>query len=178
MKAIVRTLIILTVMISGCSKPPAEDYIKKAEEAEKGGLWSVALESYQNLVKDHPGSVLAEKALFNIAAIQHNSLQNFQEAVDGYKRYLEQYPDGPKAPTALFLAGFLYNNELKNLDSARVYYQQFLTKYPGHEMAMSAQFELQNLGKSADELLPKPEPVAETAPPKSASKSAKPAKKN
>ncbi len=175
MKTVVQTLIVLTFLITGC-KPPAEDYIKKAEEAEKGGLWPVALENYQNLVKDHPDNVLAEKALFNIAAIQHNSLQNFQGAVDGYKQYLAKYPDSAKAPTALFLTGFLYNNELKNLDSARVYYQQFLTKYPGNEMAMSAQFELQNLGKSADELLPKP--IVETAPPKSTGKSLKPAKKN
>jgi len=178
MKAVVRTLIVLTVMISGCSKPPAEEYIKKAEEAEKGGLWSVALENYQNLVKDHPGSVLAEKALFSIAALQHNSLQNFQAAVDGYKRYLEVYPEGAKAPVALFLTGFLYNNELKNLDSARVYYQHFLTKYPSNDMATSAQFELQNLGKSPDELLPKPEPVAETTPTKSSKKTVKPSKKN
>jgi tetratricopeptide (TPR) repeat protein len=178
MKAVVRTLIVLTIFLAGC-KPPAVESLKIAEEAEKGGLWTVALENYESLVKNHPDDALAEKALFNIAAIQHNSLQNFQAAVEGYKRYVAKYPDSAKAPTALFLIGFLYNNELKNLDSARVYYQQFLAKYPGNEMAMSAQFELQNLGKSADELLPKPEPMAETAPQKpAAKKAAKPVKKN
>lgn len=176
MKSVVRLALVLTFVFISCSKPPAEEYMKKAEEAEKGGLWSVALEEYQKLVKDHPASALTETALFNIAAIQHNNLQNFQAAVEGYKLYLERYPDGKKAPTATFLVAFLYHNEMKNLDSAKTYYTLFLARYPQHEMAMSAQFELQNLGKSPDEILPKPA-VAETTPPKSEKKPTK-AKKN
>jgi TolA-binding protein len=177
MKAVARAIVALAIVFAGCSEPPAEEYMKKAEEAEKAGLWSVALENYQNLVRDHPGSVLAENASFNIAAIQHNNLQNFQAAVDGYKLFLAKYPDGKKAPTVLFLIGFLYHNELKNLDSAKAFYERFLAKYPSHEMAMSAQFELQNLGKSPDEILPKPT-VAETAAPKSGGKASSKPKKN
>ena len=161
MKPIVLLSVIL-VFVSGCGKPPAEEYMKKAQEAEKGGLWSIALENYQKLINDHPGDALAETAVFNIAAIQHNNMQNFQAAVDGYKLYLEKYPDAKRAPTALFLTAFLYHNELKYLDSARVYYQLFLAKYPANEMATSAQFELENLGKSPDELLPKPVVVDKT----------------
>ena len=172
MKAVPRTLVALALALAGCSKPPAEEYMKKAQEAERGGLWSVALENYQQLVKDRPESELAETAVFNIAAIQHNNMQNFQGAVDGYKLYLQKYPDGKRAATAVFLIGFLYHNELKNLDSARVFYQHFLAKYPDHEMATSAQFELQNLGKSPDEILPKPV-VTETSKPKPAGKAAK-----
>lgn len=175
MKTVAQAVVILSILLAGCSKPPAEEYMKKAEEAEKGGLWSVALEQYQNLVKDHPGSVLAETAVFNIAAIQHNNLQNFQAAVDGYKQFIQKYPEAKKAPTALFLIGFLYHNELKNLDSAKTFYQQFLAKYPDNEMATSAQFELQNLGKSPDEILPKPA-VAATAPVKPGKKAASPKK--
>jgi len=177
MKAVVRTTIMFTIVLASCGKPSAEEYMKKAEEAEKGGLWSLALENYQNIVKDHPGSVSAEIAAFNIAAIQHNSLQNFQVAVDAYKLFLEQYLDARKAPTAMFLVGFLYHNELKNLDSAKVFYQRFLAKYPDNEMAISAQFELQNLGKSPDEILAKPA-VAETSTPKSEVKASSKLKNN
>jgi len=155
MKQILLLSAILSVL-SGCGKPPADQYMKQAADAEKAGLWSVALDNYQKLVNDHPESGQAETAMFSIAAIQHNNLQNFQAAVDGYKAYLSRYPDGKRGPTALFLVAFLYHNELKNLDSAGFYYKRFLSKYPGNEMATSAQFELQNLGKSPDELLPKP----------------------
>ena len=175
MKTASQALIILSLLVAGCSKPPAEEYMKKAEDAEKGGLWLVAIGQYQSLIKDHPASLLAEMALFNIAAIQHNNLQNFQAAVDGYKLFVEKYPDGKKAPTAIFLIGFLYHNELKNLDSAKVFYQRFLAKYPDNEMATSAQFEIQNLGKSPDEILPKPT-VAETVHSKSEKKITQPKK--
>ncbi|MBM2841076.1 MAG: hypothetical protein HW412_1604 [Bacteroidetes bacterium] len=177
MKAVARTAILLVILVAGCGKPPVEEYMKKGEDAEKAGLWSVALENYQNLLKDHPGSVLAENATFNIAAIQQNNLQNFLAAVDGYRLFVEKYPEAKKAPTAMFLMGFLYHNELKNLDSAKACYERFLATYPAHEMAMSAQFELQNLGKSPDEILPKPS-VAETTPSKSGGKASNKTKKN
>ena len=174
MKHLFLLSIILTLM-SGCSKPPAEEYMKKAEDAEKAGLWSVALENYQKLVADQPGSPLAETAMFRIATILHNSMQNFQGAVDAYKQYLTKYPDGKRDSTALFLGAFLYHNELKNLDSAGAYYKRFLEKYPTSELANSAQYELQNLGKSPEELLPKPV-VAEKPAAKPAQK-ARPARK-
>jgi TolA-binding protein len=166
MKSVSRTAVVLALLWTGCGRPPAEEYLKKAQEAEKGGLWSVAIENYRDLAKDHPDDTLAESALFTIAAIEHNNLQNFQAAVDGYKLYLEKFPRGKKAAVAMFLTAFLYNNELKNLDSAKVFYQRFLATYPNDEMASSAQFELNNLGKSPDEILPKPEVVAEKAPAK------------
>jgi TolA-binding protein len=175
MKTVSQAVVILAFLLAGCSKPPAEEYMKKATEAEKGGLWAVALEQYQSLVKEHPASLLAETALFNIAAIQHNNMQNFQAAIDGYKLFVQRYPDGKKAPTAMFLIGFLYHNELKNLDSAKVSYQLFLAKYPDSEMATSAQFELQNLGKSPDEILSKT-PVAESTPSMSNKKTGQPKK--
>ena len=34
------------------------------------------------------------------------------------------------------------------------FHERFLERYPQHEMAASAQFELNTLGKPADELLP------------------------
>jgi TolA-binding protein len=169
MKPVICALVLATLVLGGCGKPPAEEYLKKAEEAEKAGLWSVALENYQSLVKDHPGSVLAENASFSIAAIQHNSMHDFQAAIEGYRKFVEQYPEAKKAPTAMFLMGFLYHNEMKNLDSARACYERFLVKFPGHEMAMSAQFELQNLGKSPDEILNQ-STLVETSKPKPESK--------
>lgn len=177
MKRVVQMLFVLSFLLAGCNKPPAEEYLKKAEDAEKAGLWMIAVDNYQQLAKDHPGSPLTETALFSIAAIQHNNLQNFQAAVNSYKVFIDKFPDAKKAPTALFLAAFLYHNELKNLDSAKTYYQRFLSKYPQHEMAASAQFELENLGKPPDEILPK-STVAETVPPKTDTKGSSKTKKN
>jgi hypothetical protein len=74
----------------------------------------------------------------------------------------------------MFLIGYLYNNELHHLDSAAAAYRRFLEKYPNHEMALSAQFELDNLGKSPEELLPQ-QVATETSktPPGTAEKKAR-----
>jgi TolA-binding protein len=175
MKYVAVIVAAMVLGLAGCTKPPAEEYVKKAEEAEKGGVWSVALENYQNLIRDHPTSPLAENAMFNIATIQNNSLRNFDAAVSQYKSFITTYPESKKAATATFLIAFLYNNDLKNLDSARVYYQMFLARYPTNEMASSAQFELNNLGKSPDEFVPKPA-VADVKPEAPARKTSKPKK--
>lgn len=169
MKLLSALTLFLALLCIGCSKPPPEETFKKAEDALKSGNVPLAIESYAQVMSDHPGSLLAEQAAFRIAAAQHNEMRDYQAAIGSYQRYVEMYPDGEKAPTALFLTGFLYNNELHKLDSAAMAYRRFLEKYPQHEMAVSAQFELDNLGKSPDELLPKPQ-VAEQSPPKSSSK--------
>jgi TolA-binding protein len=175
MKVVAAIMAALSLTLAGCSKPPAGEYLKKAQDAEKGGLWTVAIENYQNLVRDHPNDPLAENAMFNVATIQNNSLHDFPAAVNQYKTFLRTYPDSKKAATATFLVAFLYNNDVKNLDSARVYYQMFLSRYPTNEMASSAQFELENLGKSPDEFIPKAA-VVEAKPEAPAKKSAKPGK--
>ena len=70
----------------------------------------------------------------------------------------------------MFLTGFLCNEELKDLENAKNAYESFLAAYPNHEMADDAQFELKNLGKKPEELLP---PLQQEAPPAVAA-SAKP----
>ncbi len=68
MKAVTNAILMLALLLAGCGKPPAEEYAKKAEEAAKGGLWSVAIQDYQDLVKYHPESAEAENA-----CVQHCS---------------------------------------------------------------------------------------------------------
>ena len=67
----------------------------------------------------------------------------------------------------MFLVGYLYNNELHNTDSAAAAYRRFLERFPQHEMATSAQYELQTLGKSPEELLPQ-DRETESPPPAAA----------
>jgi hypothetical protein len=75
-----------------------------------------------------------------------------------YKRYAEAFPAAAKAPTALFMVGYLYNNALLKPDSAAIAYKHFLELYPQNELATSAQFELQSIGKKPEELIPEPVP--------------------
>lgn len=70
-----------------------------------------------------------------------------------YDQLIMDYPEHRRAAQALFLKGFTYDNDLGDYENARKYYEEFLAKYPNDDFASSAQFLLENLGKSDDELL-------------------------
>jgi outer membrane protein assembly factor BamD (BamD/ComL family) len=167
------------VIFSGCSKPSAEEYFDKGQKARElaqhqadtlknqvllPGLYQPSIDEFEKLVNAYPTSAQAETAMFIVASIRTNETHQPDLAVVAYKKYLQLFPAGKQAPLAGFMIGYLYNNELHELDSARVAYTRFLEKFPDHEMAASAKFELENLGKSPEELIPKePPPTAKTA---------------
>lgn len=81
------------------------------------------------------------------------SLQTIDKAILLYDWIIDRYPDHPRAAQSLFLKAFTLDNNLKNYDEARTLYEEFLKKYPENEFVASAQFLLENLGKSDEELL-------------------------
>ena len=169
------SLIVIAIAIAfvGC-KPKPDEYLSKAKAQVDAKNYALAIEEYQKLVKDHPDSPQTEEAMFTVASLYHNDLKDFAAAAKAYQAFADKYPKSDKAPTSLFLVGFLYNEELKNLENAKKAYESFLALYPQHEMADDAQFELKNLGKSPEELLP----AIPQEPPVAASKTAKISKKN
>jgi TolA-binding protein len=147
------SILALFFLIVGCSKTSPEEYTRLAQEAEHAKDYAKAAALYTKLVQDHPGSPQSGIALFSIAQIHAEQTRDFPAAIGAYKQYLQQFPDGKDAPLCLFMAGYLYNNELRELDSAAHMFRQFLERFPDHELALSAKFELDNLGKSPEELL-------------------------
>ncbi|HLF64221.1 MAG TPA: tetratricopeptide repeat protein [Saprospiraceae bacterium] len=81
------------------------------------------------------------------------TLRSTAKALAIYEWILRGYPDHKRSAQALFLKGFTYDNDLKDFETAKTVYTEFLRKYPNDEFASSAQFLLENLGKSDDELL-------------------------
>jgi TolA-binding protein len=155
----------IVVMFAGCSGPSAEELSARAKEAREAKNYPLAIENYTRIAKEYPGTAAAETSLFVLGAIRSNDTHEFTEAIHAYRSYLEQYPDGSHAPEAMFLVGYIYNNELHSLDSAAEAYRTFLASYPEDQMAQSARFELENLGKSPEEILPKDVVAERPAPP-------------
>lgn len=81
------------------------------------------------------------------------TLRSTAKTLSIYEWILKAYPDHKRSAQALFLKGFTYDNDLKDYETAKAAYTEFLQKYPKDEFASSAQFLLDNLGKSDDELL-------------------------
>ena len=178
MKVLVLSCLCSLAIVS-CSKYSAEEYFQRGQQALEAArhavdtltspqdvrpLYRPALDAYSHLMTEYPKSPQAEEALFTVATIQNNDLHEPAEAITYFKKYVDLYPDGSHAHVAMFLIGFLYNNDLHDTAQAAPAYRRFLEKYPRDEMALSAQMELNTLGKSPDELIQKQ--VAAAPPPK------------
>jgi outer membrane protein assembly factor BamD (BamD/ComL family) len=159
-----RTLLIacsIAALFAGCNRTSPEELMTQAQQALDMQNFPMAIEVYTRVIADHSRTLQADTAAFMIPTIYNNDLREYEKAIGAYRDYLARYPEGSHAPTALFLIAYLYNNELHNLDSAAATYRAFLAAYPDHEMVASARFELDNLGKPADMLIPQDtEPVA------------------
>jgi tetratricopeptide (TPR) repeat protein len=87
------------------------------------------------------------------AAETARTLRTVQKSLSIYDWILRKYPDHPRAAQALFLKAFTLDNDLKDFENARKFYLEYIDKYPDNDFTSSAQFLLENLGKSDEELL-------------------------
>lgn len=153
------SIIILILSIVSCSRVSEEELWKQSQTFIEEGKHKEAIEKLKQLIKDYPKSEKAPDAQFYIASIYNNDLHDYENAIKEYRNLVDMFPENPNAPKALFLIGFIYNNQLNQLEKAKAAYEEFLEKYPNHELAQSAQIEIQILGKSPEELI-QPEIVA------------------
>ena len=97
---------------------------------------------------------LTDEELVSLAQVEGGK-GNFEKAIEQYETLITLYPDSEQAPLALFMIGFTYANEIGNKDKARTAYKEFLEKYPNNVLKSSVEFELENMGKSAEDILAK-----------------------
>ena len=127
----------------------SEDFVYDEKGLEKAGE---LLTLYVERAEANPGDSRSPVYLFKAAELAMN-LNRTQRALDLYNRVIYTYPEYEKAPECLFLMAFIYENSLQNYGKAKELYEMFLEKYPDHDFADDAQFSLQYLGKSPEELM-------------------------
>ncbi len=81
------------------------------------------------------------------------SLHQYGKTLALYKKINEEFPAYEKSSQVLFMRAFTLDSELKRLEEAKVLYEDFIKKYPKDDFADDAQFLLDNLGKSEEELI-------------------------
>lgn len=143
----------MAVLLQCCSGKSDVTLFQEGKVAEDGGNFQVAVDRYEEIANRFQKSAYAESALYRAGLIYNNDLHDLHRAIGTYRKFHELFPESRQAPTALFLSAFLLNNELHQTDSAKLVYETFLQKYPGHELAASAKFELETLGKDPGPLL-------------------------
>jgi TolA-binding protein len=152
MKFILLTLSLMFVL-SGCSKPNAEEMFNKGVNEQKSEQYDAAIDIYKEMVIAYPDSARTPEAYYAIGTIYQNHKRSYHEAIQAFRQLLEKYPNHATSSSASFLIGFIYNNDLKNVDSARIAYEDFIKRYPTNQLVGSARFELSNLGKDPNEIL-------------------------
>jgi len=159
MKSIIAFLTLL--LFFGCSsKKSDKELFDEAKGSLKNQKYPEAVMSFEELVKDYPGSELAPEALSETASIYQNKQiknltekENLLKAIELFKKIHDDYPKSEFASSGLFMAGFIYANDLQDFEAATSIYKQFLQEYPDNELAASAQAELDNMGLSPEEIL-------------------------
>ena len=164
MKSILSLLILLLVV--GCSsKKTDKELFDEAQKNLKENKIPEAVTNFDKIATKYSDSKLAPEALSQLAAIYQNKMDksisekdNLEKAVSLFKRIHDEYPKSEYAPSGLFMAAFISANELNKYDEATSLYEQFLKEYPDNDLAASARAELDNMGKSPEDILRNSQP--------------------
>lgn len=79
--------------------------------------------------------------------------ESLKKSVSLYKQIFNEYPNSEKAESSLFMASFILANDIRDYESAKKSYELYLEKYPNGNLAKDAKIELQNLGKTPEQVL-------------------------
>ena len=160
MKLYTTIFLFTIVLFSACNSNKDQTLFKSASEKSNAKNYSEALKDYQEIINEYSDSEKAAESIFAVAAMYHmyqipnvSKEESLKKAVEYYQRLYKLFPKDERAPKALFMSGFILANELGNLDAGRLAYQEFLNKFPKHELASPVKMELENLGKTPEEIL-------------------------
>lgn len=146
-------LFLLLALLAGCAGQDASDFMDQAASLQEEGNTGEALALYEQITRDFADSPQAPEAMFRCALIYINEQGDPVKAATTYELVSEKYPESEWGHKGLFAAGYTYANDLANLDRGRAAYEKYLEQYPDSSMSDTVRFELENLGKSAEELL-------------------------
>jgi|TARA_B100001964_G_scaffold106888_1_gene119432 antitoxin component YwqK of YwqJK toxin-antitoxin module len=130
----------------------ADEYFSASEIERIAKNIKVSLDNLYNLTKHYPEHALVPQAQYLIGDIYMNDLIDFENAIVSFNKVVNNFPGSSQEPLAQFMVGYIYANFVGDTEQAISTYQTFIEKYPGHELTPSVKFELENLGKSIDEI--------------------------
>jgi len=160
MKRFFPLFIIFIILFSACDSNKDKELLASATAKADAKNYTEALKDYQKIIDEYSSSDNAAESLFAVAAMYHmyqipnlSQEESLKKAVTYYEKLYQDFPKNEKAAKSLFMAAFIKANELNQIEGARTDYKTFIEKYPNHELATQARIELDNLGKTPEEIL-------------------------
>ena len=146
-------LLAISLLIGGCAGQDASDLLAQATKLREEGKTGEALPIYEQIARDHAESPQAPEAMYHCAVLYFQEQKDPIKAATTYELVAEKFPQTEWGHRGLFAAAYTYANEIGNLERGRETYEKYLAQYSDSSMAETARFELENLGRSAEELL-------------------------
>lgn len=123
---------------------------EEADADPRAGMQLVR--EYAHFYQSNEKDSLAVDMLFKAGEVSMGIGQG-NLAVKYFRRVADDHADFSKSPEALFLCGFCEENLNRDTAQARFFYESFVQKFPEHKLAEDAQFSIQNMSMSDDDLI-------------------------
>ena len=154
------SFLLLSFIFTFCGGKSPQDNYDEATKLLTEQKYDEAVVIFEEIAEKSKDNELTSKALFETAKLYQGKViknlsgkESLLKSVEVYKKIYELYPSSKEAENSLFMAGFILANELNDLDAAKETYELFLKKFPEGSLADDAKIELENLGKSPEEIL-------------------------
>jgi TolA-binding protein len=154
-KTMIAGLVLLVLAACQSPKEKALANIKRMEASDtlfSPQSISEMKATYLDFADKYPDDELSPEFIFK-AAQRCNATSEHQEAISLFNRILEKYPKHKLCEEALFLQGYIYENSLNDHAKATAIFQRFIQTYPNSDLAEDAKLEIENMGKTPEEIL-------------------------
>lgn len=161
-------LVALAVFVASCNSAPTPDERAKAELDTIARMEAIVfgdslapdqltvaydLATRMALFADSfPNHPKAGSMLFHSADLCQGLMQG-QLSIKRFERFRRSFPNDSLVADALFMEGHVAEAVVRDTAMARKKYTEFLAQYPNHPFAPGAQFSLENMGRTDDELI-------------------------
>lgn len=169
MRLIQKTLIIFSIVglfLVSCSNPKKDAKTELVEsiaaleqkcynDSDNSYDHKMALKTlneYQKFIKEYPEDSLSAHYLY-LGGQLSKSINLYGEAIHQFETLIKDFPHYSHVANAKFLIGMIYENDIKDTAKARQNYQEFIEQYPTDDLVDDAQFLIQNLSLTDEQLI-------------------------
>ena len=159
---IIKTIgfLLISILLTFCGSKTDEENYDSAVKLLTEQKYDEAVVIFEEIVEKNQNKEFVAKALFETAKVYQgqviknlSSKESLLKSVTVYKKIFNEYPNSKEAENSLFMAGFILANELNDLEAAKETYELYIQKFPEGSLADDAKIELENLGKTPEEIL-------------------------
>lgn len=149
------TALLLTLVVAACGtkdapyvERPVEELYNRAMDAMATSEWEAAAKGFDEVERQHPYSVWANKAQL-MAAYAYYQKNNYTDAISSAERFIQLHPGSRETPYAYYLVAVSYYEQITDVGRDQKITQQALNsleevvrRYPTSEYARDARLKI------------------------------------